>query len=228
MKNWIKSYWSNCLSITAIICSVVAICVSLPSNNELGFDYIGAITGILSFLVTVLIGWQIYNAVTIEQKIKNEVKQVREALKDEIKQASSTLNESIDKTREDLSIAGARSMMATLYKTENSHLNVCLLSGDYNQAIKTLKIMFEYARALNESDRLNEIAEIIVNSKKILCNKPFNRSDYEIIYNSFLELSHSVLAHLSASDKQVPQLYQMMDKIQQDLKEFHNNHSTAK
>ena len=41
MKNRIKSYWSNCLSIAAIICSVVAICVSLPSAPELGIDYIG-------------------------------------------------------------------------------------------------------------------------------------------------------------------------------------------
>ena len=77
MKNWIKSYWSNCLSIAAIICSVVAICVSLPSAPELGIDYIGVIVGILSFLVTLLIGWQIYNAVTIEKRIKGEVERTR-------------------------------------------------------------------------------------------------------------------------------------------------------
>lgn len=77
MKNWIKSYWSNCLSIAAIICSVVAICVSLPSAPELGIDYMGVIVGILSFLVTLLIGWQIYNAVTIEKRIKGEVERTR-------------------------------------------------------------------------------------------------------------------------------------------------------
>lgn len=77
MKNRIKSYWSNCLSIAAIICSVVAICVSLPSAPELGIDYIGVIVGILSFLVTLLIGWQIYNAVTIEKRIKGEVERTR-------------------------------------------------------------------------------------------------------------------------------------------------------
>ena len=64
------SYWSNCLSIAAIICSVVAICVSLPSVPELGIDYIGVIVGILSLLVTMLIGWQIWN-VTNYLKIRN-------------------------------------------------------------------------------------------------------------------------------------------------------------
>ena len=70
MKNRIKSYWSNCLSIAAIICSGVAICVSLPSVPELGIDYIGVIVGILSLLVTMLIGWQIWN-VTNYLKIRN-------------------------------------------------------------------------------------------------------------------------------------------------------------
>lgn len=228
MKNRIKSYWSNALSITAIVCSVVAICISLPSNQELGFDYIGAITGILSFLVTILIGWQIYNAVTIERKIKDEVKQVSETLKDEIKQASSALSESIDKTKEDLSIAGARSMATTLYKTENTYLNVCLLVGDYKQTIKTLNIMLEYAIALNEPNGLSEIASIIVDSKYKLCNNVFNQSDHEIIYSSFLRLSQSVLSHLSASDEQVPRLYRMMNEIQGDMNEIHNHHSTEK
>lgn len=86
MRNWIKSYWSNCLSIAAIICSVVAICVSLPSAPELGIDYIGVIVGILSLLVTMLIGWQIYNAIVIEKKIKDEVKLVEKSFQKKFKQ----------------------------------------------------------------------------------------------------------------------------------------------
>lgn len=85
MKNWIKSYWSNCLSIAAIICSVVAICVSLPSAPELGIDYIGVIVGILSLLVTMLIGWQIWNVIAIDKKVKDEVKQVSKSFAKDIK-----------------------------------------------------------------------------------------------------------------------------------------------
>ena len=84
MKNRIKSYWSNCLSIAAIICSVVAICVSLPSAPELGIDYIGVIVGILSLLVTMLIGWQIWNVIAIDKKIDGKVKQTSDSLTESI------------------------------------------------------------------------------------------------------------------------------------------------
>lgn len=84
MRNWIKSYWSNCLSIAAIVCSVVAICVSLPSSPELGMDYIGVIVGILSLLVTMLIGWQIWNVIAIDKKIDNKITQVNNSLRVEI------------------------------------------------------------------------------------------------------------------------------------------------
>lgn len=100
MKNWIKSYWSNCLSITAIICSVVAICVSLPSAPELGIDYIGVIVGILSFLVTLLIGWQIWNVIAIDKKIDGKVKQTSDSLTESINVTKKEMIEYIEKANE--------------------------------------------------------------------------------------------------------------------------------
>ena len=49
--------------------------------NETGFDYIGLIVGILALLVTMLIGWQIYNALSLEQKVSN-IKKEYDGLKD--------------------------------------------------------------------------------------------------------------------------------------------------
>ena len=217
MKNWIKSYWNSCLSITAIICSVVAICVSLPTKETLGIDYIGVIVGILSLLVTMLLGWQIWNTIAIEKKIKEEVNQ-----------ASTLLKQDINKFREDLSISGVRSMTATLYQAESTNLNLSILANDYKGVIRALNILLEYSIALNDPETLSHTAKSIIGAKEETYKFLFEPADFEIICNSFLKLSHNVLAHLSASDEQVPQLYQMMDKIEQDLKEFHNNHSTAK
>ena len=100
MKNWIKSYWSNCLSIAAIICSVVAICVSLPSAPELGIDYIGVIVGILSLLVTMLIGWQIWNVIAIDKKIDGKVKQTSDSLTESINVTKKEMIEYIEKANE--------------------------------------------------------------------------------------------------------------------------------
>lgn len=102
MKNWIKSYWSNCLSIAAIICSVIAICVSLPSAPNLGMDYIGVIIGILSLLVTMLIGWQIYNVITVDKKIDGKIEQVSKYLSNNIKEINEETLEHIQKKNDQM------------------------------------------------------------------------------------------------------------------------------
>ncbi len=58
------------LSVVAAITSVIAISIAAYRSPNLGFDYQGVIVGILSLLVTILIGWQIYNALEIKKEIK--------------------------------------------------------------------------------------------------------------------------------------------------------------
>lgn len=61
------------LSVVAAITSVIAISIAAYRSPNLGFDYQGVIVGILSLLVTILIGWQIYNALEIKKEIKKEI-----------------------------------------------------------------------------------------------------------------------------------------------------------
>lgn len=165
--------------------------------------------GILSFLVTMLMGWQIWNAVSIDKKIKEE-----------IELAKASLIESINKTKEELSISGVKSTVTTLYKVESTYLNVCLLAGDYKNGISTLRIMFEYAVSLNDSDTLNNFAKTLVDSKNGFCNRVLTKQDYEIIYNSFLLLFQSALIHLPASGDQVPRIFEMMNDIHYCMSEW--------
>ena len=46
--------------------SIISLCSSLPRNS--GMDYIGVIVGILSLLVTILIGWNIYTVIDFNKK----------------------------------------------------------------------------------------------------------------------------------------------------------------
>ena len=55
------------VSILAIVLSVIAISTSLP-RTEMSFDYLGFITGSLGFLVTVLLGWNIYTIFDFRQE----------------------------------------------------------------------------------------------------------------------------------------------------------------
>ena len=78
LNGW-KPYERHILySVLAIILILVIICLSvlcprIISEKNLGFDYMGVIVGILSLLVTFLIGWNIYSVIDI-RKIKKENK----------------------------------------------------------------------------------------------------------------------------------------------------------
>lgn len=53
----------------SLILSITSLCNSHPRTD--GLDYIGVIVGILSLLVTILIGWQITNYFMIEKRAKS-------------------------------------------------------------------------------------------------------------------------------------------------------------
>ena len=52
--------------LASLIMSIFSLCNSLPRTD--GLDYIGVIVGILSLLVTILIGWNIYTVIDFNKK----------------------------------------------------------------------------------------------------------------------------------------------------------------
>ena len=57
----------------SVIGTIISISVVFRRTSELQLDYMGVIVGILSALVTVLIGWNIYRVLEDREKIKKEV-----------------------------------------------------------------------------------------------------------------------------------------------------------
>ena len=62
--------FSLIMAFIALLLSGFAICNSFPRFCSNNFDYMGIITGSLSILVTLLIGWNIYSAIDATNKIK--------------------------------------------------------------------------------------------------------------------------------------------------------------
>lgn len=60
------------ISIAALAVGVAAIIIACPRKEEFGIDYMGVIVGILSLLVTVLIGWNIYKTLEIDSHIREK------------------------------------------------------------------------------------------------------------------------------------------------------------
>ena len=201
MKNRIKSYWSNCLSIAAIICSVVAICVSLPSEPEIGIDYIGVIVGILSLLVTMLIGWQIYNVITIDKRIEDKVNEVTDSFEKDIKKI---------KDENEISLKKA------LYKAEYLELKIQLTEHYPEGVTKCLKTMTQYAIDINNPTYFNEIAKYTIHSKEEICRITIinnNNNRILLLNNDLIEISQSLLNHLTASDQFAPALLKIVNEL---------------
>lgn len=64
-----KENWALGLSLVAIVISIIAVCFAAYRSPDLNFDYQGVLVGILSLLVTMLIGWQIYSMIDAKNTV---------------------------------------------------------------------------------------------------------------------------------------------------------------
>lgn len=68
-----KDNFTRVMSWIALLVSLSSLIIVLAERyprTGLGFDYLGLIVGILSILVTILIGWQIYSVINIRETAK--------------------------------------------------------------------------------------------------------------------------------------------------------------
>lgn len=164
MKNWIPTT----LSIVAIGLAIVAIAKALPVKDEFNFDYYGAIIGVLSFLVTLLIGYQIYTVINV----KEEMKEVRKAREDIDKELETKAQQLSKEYRDELSQAAPIIMAIASQQrdiVESAAFNTYKKSKPEQLAreiaTSTIVSMFtEYVNVKDEHERhkrLNEIASNI-------------------------------------------------------------------
>ena len=64
-----KTVYSLWISIASMLLSIGVVIYVAPREANLGFDYLGLIIGVLALLVTALLAWQIYNAVSFQVKM---------------------------------------------------------------------------------------------------------------------------------------------------------------
>lgn len=62
--------WAIIFAFVAMIISIIAIGQRCP-RTELSFDYLGLLVGILAFITTILIGWQIAMTFISREKLRN-------------------------------------------------------------------------------------------------------------------------------------------------------------
>lgn len=86
MKNWL----TMSISVVAIAISMVAMAKVAPIG-ELDFDYYGAIIGVLSFLVTLLMGYQIYTVINVKKEL-DDVRRLKEEIDTKLQEKADVLS----------------------------------------------------------------------------------------------------------------------------------------
>lgn len=69
----IRFSWTLLISMFALFFSVASIAMSIPSLNKFHLDYAGLLVAVLSILVTLLVAWQIYKTIEIDNKINQRI-----------------------------------------------------------------------------------------------------------------------------------------------------------
>lgn len=86
MRNWVATSFS----IVAITISMVAMAKVAPIEG-LDFDYYGAVIGVLSFLVTLLMGYQIYTVINVKKEL-DDVRRLEEEIDTKLQEKADVLS----------------------------------------------------------------------------------------------------------------------------------------
>lgn len=194
MKNSSKLVnWSFWLSLIAFVISVITIMVLIVSNYQLSTvnldSFIGVTVALLALLVTVVLGWQIYNAVNINEKIRgiDDLETKLELQSHELEQKYNMVCHIQAYTSAQLSID--REDYIDAYRwLQNSLLYSFLLDAPINleKIIGEMKICVDH---INNNSRIDMILwEEIESSHESIINSPLFtsiRHYYIPIYNKF-------------------------------------------
>lgn len=151
--------WSIIFSLIAIIMSIVAVANKCPRYNH-EFDYLGLLIGIVSLLVTVMLGWNIFQAIDLK-KAKEEMAEIAEKSSWDAQKAF----------HEDLAMHACRMEME--YEEAYHILWLIILEsklGNYNQCDSLISRMSGIKKSEQKDTRgstLKSVAALIENKDKI-------------------------------------------------------------
>ncbi len=111
------------IPILSLIISVIALAVALPRPNHLGIDYLGVIVAIISLATAFAVGFQIWNALSLERRLNKFKAKIEVENIDNITSLENKLTDSFNKKSEKLSFIISHESYLTMatIALSNSH-----------------------------------------------------------------------------------------------------------
>lgn len=163
------------ISILSLIISVIALAVALPRPNNFGFDYLGVIVAIISLATAFAVGFQIWNALSLETRLKELKAKIESENIAKINSLEQKLTADFRKKSENLSVF-------TSYKIAITTASLALSNKLYDDALYFFVEALEY--------------------ESILSNKfgDTSHSEVETLIMSLIDRDYSI--HISEPEKQ--------------------------
>lgn len=193
--------WAFWLALISIVIDVAIITLWLLQAKTIAIiqldTFIGVIVALMALLVTIVLGWQIYNAVEIKEKLISirSLQDEQKQLKNELEQARQAIHKAnVHNAFYHSTMMGLGAMDTKDYVTAFRFLiNALKLSLQADEPIDlraTVLNLLECAKAIKHGEKLSKIRydEIVETDKAIRKSKWYSlcREDYDEVYSIFL------------------------------------------
>lgn len=159
------------IPILSLIISIIALAVALPRPNNLGIDYLGIIVAIISLATAFAVGFQIWNALSLEARLKELKGKIDADNKAQLEASEKKLKADYDSKVNILSaLHGYSSHITSAYMCHNS--------GSYDQAFILCIKALEYETILKSSN-VSYISNLYELIEPYIYSLPVNITDSE-------------------------------------------------
>lgn len=156
------------IPILSIIISFISLGVALPRSNNLGFDYLGVIVAIISLATAFAVGFQIWNALSLETRLKELKVEVMADNKAQIESLEKKLKVDYSKKMKEMAVLDS-------YRTAIITATIALTNKSYDRAL------YSYVQALEfEMILLNEYHENLPTSVEPSIHSIINEQSIKI------------------------------------------------
>lgn len=189
------------IPILSLIISIIALAVALPRPNNLGFDYLGVIVALISIATALAVGFQIWNALSLEGRLKKMYERIRT-------ENDKVVSELKAKNKDDLKKNNAIIMHSVGYWVLSIEAQHAIFREQYSKAFVYYFSSMEHLIKLNnlginhENNLKNQVATLMQNYDFTL-----REEDAKKIINIIINSKDGELVNL------VPKIYSIVESV---------------
>lgn len=166
------------IPILSLIISIIALAVALPRPNNLGIDYLGVIVAIISLATAFAVGFQIWNALSLEVRLKELRSNIEAVNKTQLEETEKKLQADSDKKVEHLSVMNAYSLSMLSSTIALSNDNYSLSFYNLIRALDSELILKK--ENINVGISVVEFIETFIDSDLSVCFTELDKQEYII------------------------------------------------